>query len=64
MINAGHVLTSEAIIAQVWGPEGGDQDMLRQVVSRLRRKIEVDPTQPTSIENVPGLGYGLIMPSE
>jgi DNA-binding response OmpR family regulator len=64
MINAGHVLTSEAIIAQVWGPEGGDRDMLRQLVRRLRRKIEPDPAQPTYIENVPGLGYGLILPSE
>lgn len=64
MINAGHVLTSEAIIDQVWGPEGGDQDMLRQLVSRLRRKIEPDPAQPIYIENVPGLGYGLILPSE
>jgi len=64
MINAGHVLTSEAIIAQVWGPEGGDRDMLRQVVSRLRRKIEPDSARPTYIENVPGLGYGLILPSE
>ena len=64
MINAGHVLSSEAIIAQVWGLEGGDRDMLRQVVSRLRRKIEPDPSQPTYIENVPGLGYGLVLPSE
>ena len=63
MINAGQVLTSEAIIARVWGPEGGDQDMLRQLVSRLRRKIEPDPAQPTYIENVPGLGYGFVLPS-
>jgi DNA-binding response OmpR family regulator len=64
LINAGHVLSSEAIIAQVWGPEGGDRDMLRQLVSRLRRKIEPDPALPTYIENVPGLGYGLVLPSE
>jgi len=64
LINAGHVLSSEAIIAQVWGLEGGDRDMLRQLVSRLRRKIEPDPAQPTYIENVPGLGYGLVLPSE
>ncbi|UCG24797.1 MAG: response regulator transcription factor [Chloroflexota bacterium] len=64
MINAGHVLDSEAIIAKVWGQEGADQDMLRQLVSRLRRKIEPDPAQPTYIENVPGLGYGLVLPSE
>jgi DNA-binding response OmpR family regulator len=64
MINAGHILTSEAIIAQVWGPEGGDRDMLRQLIRRLRRKIEPDPAQPIFIETVPGLGYGLVLPSE
>ena len=62
MTNAGHVLTTDAIITQVWGPEGGDRDMLRQLVRRLRRKIEPDTTHPTYIETVPGLGYGLVPP--
>jgi DNA-binding response OmpR family regulator len=62
MMNAGHILTHEAIIGQVWGPEGGDRDMLRQLVRRLRRKIELDPAQPAYIENVPGRGYGLMVP--
>jgi DNA-binding response OmpR family regulator len=39
MLNAGHVLTAEAIIEHVWGHEGGDRDMLRQLVHRLRVKI-------------------------
>ncbi len=39
MLNAGHVLTTEAIIEHVWGPEGADRDMLRQLVHRLRSKI-------------------------
>jgi DNA-binding response OmpR family regulator len=71
MLNAGHVLTTEAIIEHVWGPEGGDRDMLRQLVHRLRGKItqafqsQVDAdlsTPPDYIETVPGLGYGLITP--
>jgi len=62
LINAGHTLPSEAIIEHVWGSEGGDQDMLRQLVSRLRRKIDADLDAPTRIENVPGLGYGLVLP--
>jgi DNA-binding response OmpR family regulator len=61
MINAGHMLPSEAIIEHVWGLEGGDQDMLRQLISRLRRKIDSEPDGPTRIENVPGLGYGLVL---
>jgi DNA-binding response OmpR family regulator len=59
MLNAGHILTTETIIEHVWGAEGGDRDMLRQLVRRLRSKIEPDPSQPTYIETVPGLGYGL-----
>ncbi len=74
MLNAGHVLTADAIIEHVWGADGGDRDMLRQLVHRLRGKIaqacrlgqadEPDPTQADYIETVPGLGYGLkISPS-
>src|SRR5262245_33400234 len=63
MLNAGHILTAEAIIEHVWGAEGGDRDMLRQLVRRLRSKIEPDPAQPIYIETVAGLGYGLSNPA-
>jgi len=59
LTNAGQILPSETIIDQVWGPEGGDRDMLRQLVRRLRARIEPDPAHPTLIETIPGLGYGL-----
>lgn len=59
VVNAGQILTIDAIIDHVWGPQGGDRDMLRQVVRRLRSKIEPDPSQPTIIRTVSGLGYGL-----
>lgn len=62
MLNAGHILTTEAIIEHVWGANGGDRDMLRQLVRRLRGKIEPDPAHPIYIETVPGLGYGLTAP--
>jgi len=58
--NAGQVLTVEMIIDQVWGPAGGDRDMLRQLIHRLRTKIESDPSDPVFIHTVPGLGYGLL----
>jgi DNA-binding response OmpR family regulator len=63
MINAGQILTIETLINHVWGAEGGDRDMLRQLVRRLRSKIEPDPAQPIYIETVPGLGYGLTKPA-
>jgi DNA-binding response OmpR family regulator len=72
MLNSGRVLTNDAIIDHVWGPEGGDRDMLRQLVRRLRLKLvqargpgdaEPDPDAPPYIETVPGLGYGLMVSS-
>jgi len=60
IVNAGQVLTFDTIIDCVWGPSGGDRDMLRQLVRRLRSKIEPDPSKPTMIRTVPGLGYGFI----
>lgn len=60
MVNAGQVMTMDAIIDQVWGPMGGDRDMLRQLVHRLRTKIEEDSSQPEYLQTVSGLGYGLM----
>jgi DNA-binding response OmpR family regulator len=36
MMNSGQILTHEDIIGQVWGAEGGDRDMLRQLIRLLR----------------------------
>ena len=59
MLNAGKVLSADALISTVWGLEGGDKAMLKQLVYRLRAKIETDPAQPTLVETVPGIGYVL-----
>jgi DNA-binding response OmpR family regulator len=57
MLNRGHVLTTDDLISDVWGASGGNSEMLRQLVRRLRAKIENDPTKPYYIQNLPGLGY-------
>jgi DNA-binding response OmpR family regulator len=59
MVNAGQVLTYDALIDHVWGPEGADRDMLRQLIRRVRTKIEPDPANPRFIITTPGLGYSL-----
>ena len=64
MLNAGHVLTTESIITHIWGTDEGDRDALRQLVRRLRSKIEPDPAQPAYIETIPSLGYGFINPTD
>ena len=61
MINQGQVMTIERIIDHVWGPNGGDRAMVRQLVHRLRLKIEKDPQKPVRICNIPGLGYELVV---
>ena len=59
MLNAGKVLSSETLIGAVWGTEGGDRTMLKQLVYRLRTKLEPDTSQPGYIETIPGVGYAL-----
>jgi two-component system response regulator ResD len=59
MINAGQVLTSDDLISDIWGPGGGSAEMLRQLVKRLRAKVEADSTHPKYIHNLPGAGYAL-----
>jgi DNA-binding response OmpR family regulator len=58
MINTGQVLPAENIIDQVWGEGAGSTEMLRQLVRRLRVKIETSPDEPQLIHNLPGVGYG------
>jgi DNA-binding response OmpR family regulator len=48
------------IIDHVWGPAAADRDMVRQLVHRLRTKIEPDLAEPVYIDTVPGLGYGFV----
>lgn len=59
MINVGQIVTPEIIIDHVWGPNAGDMDMVRQLIHRLRVKIDTQFPNQISIENVPGLGYEL-----
>ncbi len=59
----GRVLTSNQIISEVWGePHGGDAQVLRTHVGRLRKKIETDHTRPLHVRTEPGVGYWLDCP--
>jgi DNA-binding response OmpR family regulator len=56
--HAGKVLSRDAILAQVWGPERvGEPDLVKQYIYRLRQKIELDPDIPRYIHSVRGEGY-------
>ncbi|GAA5168218.1 response regulator transcription factor [Ornithinimicrobium tianjinense] len=56
--NAGRVLTRGQLIDRVWGSDYvGDTKTLDVHVKRLRAKIEPNPSSPTHIITVRGLGY-------
>jgi two-component system response regulator RegX3 len=58
MLNAGRVLTRGQIIDRVWGSDYfGDTKTLDVHIKRLRSKIEHNPSEPTMIVTVRGLGY-------
>ncbi len=61
MVNYDTVLSQSDIIANVWGFDAeGNEDLVRVTISRLRRKIEPEPTSPRYIVTVPGVGYRFI----
>ncbi len=56
--NAGRVLTRGQLIDRVWGSDYvGDTKTLDVHVKRLRAKVEPDPSRPTYLLTVRGLGY-------
>jgi DNA-binding response OmpR family regulator len=60
--NAGRSVNSDRLLAQVWGHRNsGDRQLLKQLVHRLRQKIEADPANPTILHTAPGSGYKLIV---
>ena len=57
----GQTVTTEELNQRVWGYSGEvDNTMLKNVVYRLRRKIEVDPANPKIIQTVASGGYKLV----
>jgi len=58
MTHRGQVLPTDLIVERVWGYSGeGDRDLVRGLISRVRKKIEADPDRPVYIQTVPGIGY-------
>ena len=56
--NAGRVLTRDTLIDRVWGSDYvGDTKTLDVHIKRLRSKVESDPSNPTRIVTIRGLGY-------
>jgi two-component system response regulator RegX3 len=63
--NAGRVLTRDQLIDRVWGADYvGDTKTLDVHVKRLRSKVEEDPSNPTRIVTIRGLGYKYEVPRD
>ncbi len=58
--NAGRVLTRQVIIDRVWGIDYyGDTKTLDVHIKRIRNRVEDEPSEPTLITTVRGVGYTL-----
>jgi DNA-binding response OmpR family regulator len=60
--SAGRTVPSDRLLAQVWGHKGaGDRQLLKQLVHRIRQKIETDPANPQLLQTVASAGYKLLV---
>jgi DNA-binding response OmpR family regulator len=61
-LEAGHVVSTEDLLARVWGAEFHGEPQVVYVYMRwLREKIEDDPQNPQRIITLRGVGYKLII---
>ena len=62
LAHAGHSVNSDRLLLQVWGHKsGGDRQLLKQLVHRLRQKIEPNPALPQLLQTAAGAGYKLVV---
>jgi len=56
--HAGRTVPTERILVHVWGNRaGGNRQLLKQLVHRLRQKLEADPSNPRRLRTIPNAGY-------
>ncbi|OWY61414.1 hypothetical protein B7486_63900 [cyanobacterium TDX16] len=61
--NAGRVLPRDTLIDRIWGLDYvGDTKTLDVHIKRLRSKVEEDPSNPSRIVTIRGLGYKYEVP--
>lgn len=56
--NQGRILTKQQIYEKVWGEEYFyDDSNIMAIISRLRKKLEANPSMPKYIQTIKGIGY-------
>jgi DNA-binding response OmpR family regulator len=62
LAQAGRAVNSDRLLVQVWGHRGsGDRQLLKQLVHRLRHKIEANPAVPQLLQTAASSGYKLVV---
>jgi DNA-binding response OmpR family regulator len=62
MTSPGRTVTAERLLNHVWGrATSRERRTLKQLIYRLRRKLEEDPTAPQVLQTTPGAGYKLVV---
>jgi DNA-binding response OmpR family regulator len=62
LAQAGRAVNSDRLLVQVWGHRGtGDRQLLKQLVHRLRHKIEANPSVPQLLQTAAPSGYKLVV---
>jgi DNA-binding response OmpR family regulator len=60
LAHSGRTVNAERLLVHVWGNRaGGNRQLLKQLVHRLRQKVEGDPAAPTLVRTMPNAGYML-----
>ena len=58
--HGGRTVSTDRLLVHVWGNRaGGNRQLLKQLVHRLRQKVEADPAAPRLIKTVPNAGYSI-----
>ena len=64
LVNADRTVPAERLTQHVWGYQGmDDRQALKQLIHRLRQKVELNPAEPHYIVTVAGIGYKLQLPA-
>ncbi|HEY4368525.1 MAG TPA: response regulator transcription factor [Steroidobacteraceae bacterium] len=62
MTSPGRTVTAERLLLHVWGRSTSrERRTLKQLIYRLRQKLEVDPSAPLVLQTTPGAGYKLVV---
>jgi DNA-binding response OmpR family regulator len=63
--NAGQPVPADRLLAHVWGRRGGgDRQLLKQLVHRLRQRLAGSNAAADWLETIPNVGYRLRVPAD